>query len=59
MDLKNIKPYYGTYFVTLNMRSNRKALRTENPNEPCLQWDQITSNMDPNITMQSKRLNAD
>lgn len=47
------------YLVTLNILSNLKALSTDNPKEPSLYSDQITSNIDPLITTQSKRLNAD
>lgn len=47
------------YEVTLNIRSSLSARSTDNPNESSLRADQITSNMEPNITTQSKRLNAD
>lgn len=47
------------YFVTLKMRSSRKALSTDKPNEPPFSSDQITSKMDPLMTTQSKRLNED
>lgn len=47
------------YDVTLNTRSKRKARNTERPNVSSLKCDQTTSNMDPVITIQSKRLNAD
>uniref|UniRef100_A0A1Y1LV91 Uncharacterized protein n=1 Tax=Photinus pyralis TaxID=7054 RepID=A0A1Y1LV91_PHOPY len=47
------------YFVTLNIRSRRRARNTERPKEPPFTSDQITSKMEPEITTQSKRLNAD
>lgn len=47
------------YLVTLKMRRSRKALSTDNPNEPPLSSDQITSKIDPLMTTQSKRLNDD
>lgn len=47
------------YFVTLKMRSRRKARSTESPKDPPLTSDQITSNIEPDITTQSKRLKAD
>lgn len=48
-----------TYLVTLKMRNKRRARITEKPKEPPLNSDQITSNMLPTMTMQSKRLKAD
>lgn len=51
--------YKITYFVTLNILNNRRALRTDSPNEPDFTADHTTSKMDPHITTQSKRLNAD
>lgn len=47
------------YFVTLNILNKRNARRTERPNEPDLTADHITSNIEPNITTQSKRLKLD
>ncbi|TMW46699.1 hypothetical protein DOY81_008219 [Sarcophaga bullata] len=47
------------YLVTLNIRSKRKALKTDKPNEPPLTSDHITSNIEPLMTTQSKRLNDD
>lgn len=48
------------YFVTLNILSRRRALRTERPNEDSgLNADHTTSNMDPEITTVSKRLKED
>lgn len=47
------------YFVTLNMRSRRKALNTDRPNDPPFTSDQITSKIEPEMTTQSKRLNED
>lgn len=47
------------YEVTLKIRSRRSARSTDNPNESSFSADQITSNIEPNITTQSKRLNAD
>lgn len=41
------------------MRKSRKARKTDKPNEVCLKCDQTISNNEPNITMQSKRLNDD
>lgn len=48
-----------TYFVTLNILSSLRALRTDSPNDPDLRLCQITSKIDPLITTQSKRLKAD
>lgn len=48
-----------TYLVTLNIRNSRRALSTENPKEPPLKNDHMTSNMEPTMTTQSKRLNAE
>jgi hypothetical protein len=48
-----------TYLVTLNIRNSRSALSTDRPNEPPLTADQTTSNMDPMMTTQSNRLNAE
>lgn len=47
------------YFVTLNIRSNRRALNTDKPNDPPFTADHTTSKIEPEITTQSKRLNAD
>lgn len=47
------------YEVTLNIRRSRSARNTDSPNESSFRADQITSNIEPNITTQSKRLNAD
>lgn len=47
------------YLVTLNIRSNLRARKTESPKDPSFSADQITSNIDPQMTTQSKRLNAD
>ena len=47
------------YLVTLKIRRRRKARRTEKPNDPPLTCDQMTSNIDPQMTTQSKRLNED
>lgn len=47
------------YFVTLNIRSKRRALNTDKPNDPPLTADQTTSNIEPEMTTQSKRLKAD
>lgn len=47
------------YFVTLNILNKRNARRTERPNEPDLTADHITSNIEPQITTQSKRLKLD
>lgn len=47
------------YLVTLKIRSRRRARRTENPKEPDLTADQMTSNIEPNMTTQSKRLKLD
>lgn len=47
------------YFVTLKMRSRRKARSTDRPNDPPFTSDHITSNIEPDITTQSKRLKAD
>lgn len=47
------------YFVTLKMRSNRNALKTDKPNEPPFTSDQMTSKIDPLMTTQSNRLNDD
>lgn len=48
-----------TYFVTLNILSSLRALRTDSPNDPDFRLCQITSKIDPLITTQSKRLKAD
>lgn len=48
-----------TYLVTLNILSNRKARNTERPKDPDLKADQMTSNIEPLITTQSKRLKED
>ncbi|KAL3280078.1 hypothetical protein HHI36_017584 [Cryptolaemus montrouzieri] len=47
------------YLVTLKIRSSLNARSTENPKEPPLNSDHITSNMEPDITTQSNRLKAD
>lgn len=47
------------YLVTLNILSKRNARSTESPNEPPFTSDHITSNIEPDITTQSKRLNDD
>lgn len=47
------------YLVTLNILSRRNARSTDRPNEPPFTDDQITSNIDPEMTTQSKRLNDD
>lgn len=47
------------YFVTLKMRSNRKARNTDNPKDPPFTLDQTTSNIEPEMTIQSKRLKED
>lgn len=47
------------YLVTLNIRKRRKARRTEKPKDPPLICDHTTSNIDPQMTTQSKRLNDD
>lgn len=47
------------YLVTLNIRSKRRARSTDRPNEPPFNSDQITSNIEPLMTTQSKRLNDD
>lgn len=47
------------YLVTLKMRNSRSARSTDRPNEPPLTSDQITSNIEPLMTTQSKRLNDD
>lgn len=47
------------YLVTLKIRNRRRARRTERPNEPDLRADQITSNIEPEITTQSNRLKLD
>ena len=47
------------YLVTLNILSNLKALNTDRPNDPPFTSDQTTSNIDPLITTQSKRLKDD
>lgn len=47
------------YLVTLKIRRSLSARSTDNPKEPPLTADHITSNIDPVITTQSKRLNAD
>mgnify|MGYP006970971983 CR=1 FL=1 len=51
--------FFSTYLVTLNIRNKRSARKTEKPNEPPLNSDHITSNIEPIMTIQSKRLNAD
>lgn len=45
--------------LTLKIRNNRKALNTERPKDPPFISDQMTSNIDPLITTQSKRLKED
>lgn len=50
---------WDTYFVTLNIRNSRSALNTDRPNEPPLTADHTTSNIEPMMTTQSKRLNAE
>ena len=47
------------YWVTLKMRSRRRARSTEMPKDCPLKFDQITSKMLPMMTMQSKILNDD
>lgn len=47
------------YLVTLKMRNSRSARSTDKPNEPPLKYVQRISNNDPNMTIQSNRLNAD
>lgn len=47
------------YLVTLNILKSLSALNTDNPNDPPLTSDHMTSNMDPDMTTQSKRLKAD
>ena len=47
------------YLVTLNIRSKRRARSTEKPNEPPLISVHSTSNIEPRITIQSNRLNAE
>lgn len=47
------------YLVTLKILSKRKARRTERPKEPPFTSDHITSNIEPDMTTQSKRLNDD
>lgn len=47
------------YAVILKIRSKRNALRTDKPNEPPLKCVHTISNNEPNITIQSKRLNED
>lgn len=47
------------YLVTLKIRNNRRARNTDNPKDPPFTSDHITSKIDPDITTQSKRLNAD
>lgn len=47
------------YAVILKMRNSRSARKTENPKESPLKYDQIISNNDPKMTIQSKRLNED
>lgn len=47
------------YFVTLNILNSLRARSTDKPNDPPFTADQITSNIDPDITTQSKRLKAD
>lgn len=47
------------YFVTLNILRSLRALNTDSPNDPPFTADQITSNIDPDMTTQSKRLKAD
>lgn len=49
----------NVYFVTLNIRSNRNALNTDRPKDPPFRYDHTTSNMEPMMTTQSKRLNAE
>lgn len=47
------------YLVTLNILRSRRARRTERPNEPDFTADQITSNIEPQITTQSNLLKLD
>lgn len=47
------------YFVTLNIRNSLNALSTDKPNDPPFTSDQTTSKIEPDMTTQSKRLNAD
>lgn len=47
------------YFVTLNIRNSRRALSTDRPKDPPLTADHTTSNIEPMMTTQSKRLNAE
>lgn len=47
------------YAVILNMRNKRSARSTDNPNESVVKYVHTISKSDPNITIQSKRLNAD
>ena len=51
----------GTYFVTLKTRRSLRARKAESPKDPARSrtWTQITSKIDPTITMQSKRLKAE
>lgn len=47
------------YLVTLNILRSLRARRTERPKEPDFNADQITSKIEPKMTMQSKRLKLD
>lgn len=47
------------YLVTLKILRSRRARRTEKPKEPDFTADQITSNIEPEMTTQSKRLKLD
>lgn len=45
--------------MTLNILNNLKALNTDRPKDSDLNADHMTSNMEPEITTQSNRLNDD
>lgn len=47
------------YLVTLKIRNNLNARRTDKPNEPPFTSDHMTSKMDPLMTTQSNRLKDD
>lgn len=47
------------YLVTLKILKSLRARRTDRPKEPDLTADQITSNIDPEMTTQSNRLKLD
>lgn len=47
------------YLVTLNILNSLNALSTEKPKEPPFTADHTTSNIEPDITTQSNRLNDD